>query len=284
MKILKCIYLLATMFFVSFHCSVSAQPSVSKIGIAATPFIAPHKRAPCKWEGYNCVEDGVFMDEIIRYKVKGVLLNVPAIYMSHWPSITQVGRLNDLDKESIGKYPGYSDVSPALYISFWMPRVRPDEMKSDAFIIPDLMKKQRKILQQGIEPAPDEYPVEVLNAAFLQPNDPDITLPDQRYKNRAETLSGSKDRFEHVFGLHRVFWEKEWASSEQYHNLPDSNIQFLASCSSDKEPAINPLCQANVYFNQEQLSFLVRFPKSKLSEWPSIVTAIRDLIVSWRQK
>ena len=281
MKILKYIYLLATMFLVSFHCSVSAQPSVPETGIASPLFIAPHKRAPCKWEGYNCVEDGIFMDEVLSFKIKGVFYKIPVIYWSTWASITQIGKLTDFD-DSFAKNKIIRNYG--INIQFWMPRVRPDEMKSDAFIIPDLMKKQRKILQQGIEPAPDEYPVEVLNAAFLQPNDPDITLPDQRYKNRAETLSGSKDRFEHVFGLHRVFWEKEWASSEQYHNLPDSNIQFLASCSSDKEPAINPLCQANVYFNQEQLSFLVRFPKSKLSEWHSIVTAIRDLMVSWRQK
>jgi hypothetical protein len=263
--------------------ALAQEPSPPKTEPPA--YVIPHKPAPCERASVECVRDGIFMDEIVTYKIRNIIYKIPAIYLSSWPSITQIGKIRDLDAEfggtKIGDY--------GLSFQFWMPRVRPEEMKSAAFMIPDLMVKERKIRNQGIEPAPDEYPVSVDYAKFAPPDDDRFTLPEQMFKNESETYfyihkKQADERVEPELNLKRVFWKQHWSNSLRFYNLPNSNIQITMTCSPDAPTDINPGCRSRVYFNNEQLSFYISFPKSKLLEWESIMTSVRDLMTNWRQK
>jgi hypothetical protein len=266
--------------------SINAQePLPSKTEPPA--YVIPHKQAPCEWDTNRCNRDGIFMDEIITYKIRDVIYKVPAIYLTGWISNTYVGKIIDID----AIFADRKNENFGVTFQFWMPRLRPEEIKtfSISFLIPNIMKKAREIRRGSKEPDPDEYPVLVEHAKFTAPDDPDILLPEQMFKNVSETYNyihkkQADEQIEPELNLKRVFWRQHWDSSLRYYNLPNSNIQVTMTCSSNENPDINPLCKSYVYFNKEQLSFTVTFPKPKLFEWHSIVMSVHDLMVMWRQK
>ena len=202
------------------------------------------------------------MDEILSIKVRDTLLKMPAIYLPGWPPADFAGKVN---------------VYPYLAIDFWMPSGRPEPVKVWSFLV------LSDFVRQGGKFAPGEFPVRVQMAQFVSPDDPDLILPEQRFRNLAAVDSGPGDVFEEKFGLEDFFLEKDRLNLRSLRNLPGSQPQILLRCGNRDRPAINEICDGFVYFNDDQLSFHVSFHLPQLPHWRESVLKARDLLLAWRQ-
>jgi hypothetical protein len=222
----------------------------------------PHKLAPCPWDGptARCTGPAIYMDSIVRYLVKGVRYDIPAAYLTDWPKAEVLATIQANDR---GGLPDFA---------FWMPSKRPELIKTGPpMVLPELRRR-------GSTWGPDEYPVVVLRPRFVKSNDPDLILPEQQFRNASGALSGPGDVFIDKYGLQEFALEKDRVRSKSFRNAPGTRPQFLFHCYE----GLYSLCQGDVYFQSDELSFFVRFPMTHIQDWSEIVNAVRDLIFSWR--
>jgi hypothetical protein len=223
-----------------------------------------HKLAPCPWDGptARCTGPAIYMDSIVRYLVNGVRYDIPAAYLTDWPKAEVLATIQANDR---GGLPDFA---------FWMPSKRPELIKTGPpMVLPELRRR-------GSTWGPDEYPVVVLHPRFVKPNDPDLILPEQRFRNLARVTSGPRDVFVTKYGLQEFAFEKDHLGFTKFRNLPGMQPQLLFRCDAQ---ARYPGCDGDVYFELDELSLYIRFPMEHIGNWKEIVTAARDLIFSWRE-
>jgi hypothetical protein len=125
----------------------------------------------------------------------------------------------------------------------------------------------------------------VQHAKFVKPNDPDIILPTQRYKNFASVNSGPGDRFNDRFGLQEYHFERDPFPLDEFRNYPGTQPQISLRCFRPDGSAglAGPTCDGYIYYEDKNLYFYIRFHSPQLRYWNEILQSSRDLILSWRQ-
>jgi hypothetical protein len=210
--------------------------------------------------------DGVLpLDEPIAIKVKGVLLRVPAAFISPWPHAAARNRISE---------------SSTLRFEFWMPDKRYLEINpiSNADFRP-------REPGRG-EPSRDSYTVRIWDLQSIKLSEPEYISPEQAFLNETKSRQPPGSQYvshEEEFGLVR-FWprdEPEPKYKVEYRNKQDSDPQILLGCVVPDRWRVFPECSGRVHFIADDLAFFVVFPREEVSHWQSIVLAARELYKSW---
>lgn len=215
--------------------------------------------------------DGVLpLDEPILFRVRGVLLQVPAGYLWPWPMPHQHlrGRIND-EKD--------------IDFDFWMPDRRYLEVNPFSYVGFQPKENGRE------SPGPDRYTVRVRGLELDSTDVSGHLSPADAFRNLTSIAGQSSYAFrEEAFGLER-FWQANWPYPQpepftNYRHLQGSDPQVLLHCTPPSNNLPVPLCEGIIQFTADRLSFRVVFPRDRLPEWRKIVFAVRDLVTEWTSK
>jgi hypothetical protein len=207
---------------------------------------------------------GIPFDELITFRVRNVLLRVPAGYV--WPIPKMRNIVNE--QESFG-------------FSFWMPDKRYLKV-SPVSVIGGRPK------EDGFsEPPSDAY---VVTVGHLKPtvlSEPGYISPEKAFKNLTSISGRSSYSFkEEEFGLVR-FWRHDWPHPRpepftNYRHLEGTDPLVQLQCTPPDQTPRFPGCSGTIHFVAEGFGFFISFSRDHVSEWRQIVFAVRDLFNSWK--
>lgn len=208
--------------------------------------------------------DGLPLDEPITFRLRDVLLRIPAGYIAPWPRLEFRNRVIEAKQ---------------IRFNFWMPDRRYVEIDDLSIASPRPQERGRPL------PPADAY---VVKMAFqlLGPNEPAYVPPEKKFENATRNPGLSSYSFEERFGLLR-FWRHDWPHPRpepftRYRHMDGSDPQVLLSCVPENVQLPNPGCTGDIYFEAERLALFLHIPRDQLPHWREIVSAARDLFNSWK--
>ncbi len=214
---------------------------------------------------------GIPLDAVVDIQVDGVVFSIPAIYLTTWPTPDYLGR--------VSVYLDRADIPKGFDFAFWMPGRRPEEVKTE----PPMALAGFEDL--GVKLRPGEYPVVVLHARVTPPDAPGLLMPAKAVQNQKSVESNEKDQTKEIYDLTKVIYGRFPHPGLEFYSIGNEDLDIEFYCNDQSfEPVLDPLCQGNVYYWKEQVSFLIRFPEEHLADWRQVVDAAKDLIVDWRKK
>jgi hypothetical protein len=234
---------------------------VAQSGGGATPNIG---RVPEKIRATTF--DGVPLDEPIHIELRGVRLSVPAGCLWPWPTHSMRKRVNE------GK---------ELAFDFWMPDRRCPSVGPISYTGYRPLESGRHSV------GPDAHIVKVRTLMPVTLSEQGYVSPDRAFQNRISLFGPSTFSFhEEPFGLVR-FWQHDWPHPSpqpftDYRHREGTDPQILLKCTPPHAKPPFPSCDGRVHFAKDNLGFFLHFSRDRLTEWQEIVTAVRDLFVSWR--
>lgn len=240
----------------------AARPETGQRPLAGPGWTIPHEPAPCPFDAVwrRCVGPSISQDAIVRYRVNGILYEIPAIYHTRWPGAGEVATVQANDR---GGLPDFA---------FWMPRRRPELIKT----LPPMLVIE--IGRQGGGWEPDEYPVTILQPRFISPENPGVTLPSQMLANERSVFPRSEETLAEEHGAERFSLHDDRFTLVQYRHRKFSNLEMVVACSVERP---NPTCDGHFYYLDIELYFYMRFPHGRISHWQEMADTVRDLILGW---
>lgn len=211
-------------------------------------------------------DQGVPLDELIHFRLRGYRLRVPAGYLWPWPLQSMRNRINELNE---------------IAFEFWMPDRRYPTINPISIV------GFRPREQARGEPVPDAHIVRVRSLMPIKADDQGYISPERAFHNFTKRFGVSSYSFlEEPFGLVR-FWQHDWPYPHQppfidYRHREGSSLHVLLKCAPPHLKLPFPGCEGRVHFTSEGLGFFVHFSRDRLHEWREITTAVRDLFNSWK--
>jgi len=236
--------------------------SALALGILMTMVGAPSPEAQVR----TTTHDGIPLDEPILMRLHGVMLRIPAGYLAPWPGLRMRSGVNEASRTAF---------------NFWMPSRRYVEISSLSIVGSRPRERGRP------SPAPDAYVVMVHDFSSRAPNKLDYRSPEKQIRNLMKVPGRESYSFEQQdFDLVR-FWRQDWPYAQpepfvHFRHVEGSDPQILLRCTAPHRPSPNPVCDGDVYFASDELSFHVVFPRDQVSNWRNSILAVRDLFNSWK--
>jgi hypothetical protein len=210
--------------------------------------------------------NGIPLDLPIGIRLVGTLLSVPAGYLAPWPPLSKRYSVTDTGR---------------IAFNFWMPSRRYVEIDS-------LSIAGSRPQEKGRPPPPsDAYVVNVRDFSLRAKDELAHRAPEKQMENLIKLNGQEAYSFQQEdFGLVR-FWRNDWPYPNpepflRFKHMEGSDLQVLLRCIPPHRSAPNPLCDGDIYFPGEQLSFYVVFPRDQLPNWRNSLFAARDLFNSWK--
>lgn len=210
--------------------------------------------------------EGFPLDEPIRFRIRGTLIQVPAGYLAPWPTRKMRNIINDQD---------------GISFNFWMPDRRYVEISDTS--LTDFQPNEPGRYQSSSA----TFIFKVSSLRPMRPEELDIRSPEKRFKNLTMTPGPTSYSFkQEEFGLVR-FWRNDWPHPQpepflDYKHIEGTDPQILLRCTPPHRTPANPLCDGYVYSVADGLSLHVDFARKDLPQWRESVLAAIGLFKSWK--
>jgi hypothetical protein len=211
--------------------------------------------------------EGFPLDEPIRFRIRGTLIQVPAGYLAPWPS------------RAMRKVT--TELKDGISFNFWMPDRRYVEVEDGS--LADFQPKEPGRYQSSS----GTFIFKVRPLRPMKPEELDFRSPEKQFKNLTSTPGLASYSFkQEEFGLVR-FWRNDWPYPQpepflNYKHIEGTDPQILLQCTPPHKTPANPLCQGFVYSAVDELSLRVYFARKDLPRWRESVLAAIDLFKSWK--